>query len=128
MRPIRALLLLGLAAGLVTCGETTEPSAPGWLIVRLSTPNTDDGGILFTISGGSVDSVRSSYPDLFIEKDSLVTQVVVAGDIVAGGIVEIRVPDVTALGSYAATVDQVATRTTFAQRSPQQYSLAVERQ
>jgi len=128
MRPICALLLLGLAAGLVTCTETTEPSRPGWLLVRLSTPNTDDGGILFTISGGSVDSVRSSYPDLFTQKDSLVTQVVVAGNIVAGGIVEIRVPDLTASGSYVATVDQVATRATFAQRNPQQYSLAVERQ
>ncbi len=128
MRAIRALLLLGLAASLVTCDDTTEPPAPGWLLVRLSTPNTDDGGILFTISGGSVDSVRSSYPDLFTEKDSLVTRVVVAGNIVAGGIVEIRVPDLTASGSYVATVDQVATRTTFAQRSPGQYSLAVERQ
>ncbi len=128
MKSIRALLLVGLAAGVVTCSETTEPSAPGWLLVRLTTPNTDDGGILFTISGGSVDSVRSTYPNLFTEKDSLVTQVVVAGDIVAGGIVEIRVPDLTASGSYVATVDQVATRTTFAQRSPQQYSLAVERQ
>lgn len=120
---------LGLlaAALLLTCGESTEPPTPGWIDVRLDTPNTDDGGIIFVVSGGQIDSVRSAL-DVFSSRQSETSwRVLVAGNARAGVIAQLWVQDVTSDSAYAAVVEEVASRTTFEQRPLSGYALTVQR-
>jgi hypothetical protein len=125
MKP-RAIGPLALAIVLATCGDGAPTS--GWLRVSLSGPSTDNAGVLFAITGGPVDSVRSAFPHLFSTApgDSAV-RVIVAGASVSGVVAEIAVPDVGALALYRATVEQVAAGGTFAQREPGGFRLTVER-
>ena len=128
---------LGVATILfLSCGDSTpsEPPPPpdpipGWLRIRLNSPNSDDGGIMFTVAGGQIDSVRSAYPELFVSQGNPgSTRIIVAGDLTSGGLLaEIMVPDVGSVADYAATVEQVAARASFEQRQPSAFSLVVER-
>ena len=136
MRPLLWILLATAATLALSCGDT-DPSrpqpprdpVPGWLQVRLNSPYTDDGGIMFSVRGGQVDSIRSAYSDLFTSQvDSTSIRVIVAGDLSSGVIVaEILVPDMESSANYLATVEQVAARETFLQREASGFSLAVER-
>jgi hypothetical protein len=121
------LLVLAIAAGaLSTCGESTAPPTPGWLNVTLATPNSDDGGIVFAVNGGGVDSVRTSYPTIYTRAASDSSwQVLVAGNLAAGVIAQVWSPDVEQAGSYSATPLEVAARTTFTQRALSGYTLSV---
>ncbi|MGD2122858.1 MAG: hypothetical protein PVJ76_13985 [Gemmatimonadota bacterium] len=129
-----ALLVLGMAA--LSCGDSTtsepEPDPdpiPGWLKVRLTTSNGDDGGIMFTVSGPQIDSVRSSYPDFFkADSGPASVRIIVAGHLTSGGVVaEVLVPDVQSPDDYTATVEQLAARDTYEQRPVASASLAVAR-
>ena len=116
---------------MMSCTESTEPvpdPTPGWLALRLWTPNTDDGGIIFTVSGASIDSVRSTYPDAFMTRTgSNAWRMLVAGDLIGGAVVaEVHVPDIAKASSYTGTIEQVAARApSFAQRSLSEYALTV---
>ena len=136
---MRLFLWITLATATIlvlSCGDSTpsEPPPPpdpipGWLKIRLNSPNSDDGGIMFMVSGGQIDSVRSAFSDLFVSQGSTTAKrVIVGGDLTSGGLlVEIRVPDVASISDYAITVEQVAARENFQQRQVSAYSLAVER-
>lgn len=131
MKLRNALLAAGavaLALGLLTCGDDpVQPATPGWLNLRLSTPNADDGGILFTVGGAQVDSVRSTFPNIFLRRESGSTvRVVIVGSLGAGVIGQILVPDTRSASAYTAAVLEVAARGTFVQRSPDGYGLTVE--
>jgi len=123
---MKALRALGLAALVVVLGTCDGPR-PGWLRVRLVSPNADDGGVLFTVSGGPIDSVRSSFPDCYSAQQGATWRVLVAGAPVTGVMAEIWVPDVGAVASYAGTVEQVAHVSTYAQRPTGAYGVSVER-
>ncbi len=128
-------VLLATTAFLLSCGDSNssgpEPAPdpiPGWLKVRFDSPNTDDGGIMFTLSGAQIDSVRSAYPDLFVSGGNVSPKhIIVAGSLISGLLVEIKVPDVASVAEYTATVGQVAARETFQQRQVSTFSLVVER-
>lgn len=132
--PIVAVLALGLFA--LSCGDSNtsgpdpEPDpVAGWLSVRLTTSNSDDGGIMFTVSGGQIDSIRSSYSELHTAAaGSTSRRVIVAGTLTPGGVIaEVLVPNVQSATNYSATVEQVAARDTYQQRPTSSVSLAVER-
>ena len=136
---MRASLLgwiLFAAVLLVGCGDSgpSEPGpskdpVPGWLKVRYSAQDGDNGGVLFTVRGPRISSVRSSYTQLFTSVvDSITVRILVAGDLEPSLVLaEIQVPDVESVGSYSATVEQVASRLTFLQRQPSTVSLTVEK-
>jgi len=136
MRRWSTLAALVLAGGLaLSCGDGNPsepeppPPVPGWLKVRLTSPHTDDGGVLFALSGGPVDSVRTSYPDL-LRSEGLAspTRILVAGDLTSGSVVvEILVSDVQKVADYVAVLEQVASRATFEQRALAGYGLVVQR-
>lgn len=127
MRRLALLLPVALAAGLTTCGGT-EPAGPGWLNVRLTSPNADDGGVMFTVRGGTVDSVRSTFPDTYLNRVSQSeTGIIVVGAVRSGVVARLWVPDLDAAAQYAATMEQVASGTTFEQRALTGYTLTVER-
>jgi hypothetical protein len=129
-----ALLVLGVFA--LSCGDsdTSGPGpdkepVPGWMKVRLSSTSADDGGIMFLLSGAQIDSVRSSFPDLFPARFSpTAMRVIVAGSLTNGEVVaEVLVPDLEALASYTVAVEQVAARDTYEQRPASSVSLTLER-
>ena len=135
MKYFPSILLIGVAALILSCGdsgssgpEPTPDPIPGWLKVRFNSPNADDGGVMFTVAGGQIDSVRSAYSDLFVSTGSASPKrIVVAGNLISGIVAEIQVPDVGSVAQYNATVEQVAARGTFQQRAVSVFSLVVER-
>lgn len=126
MKTLRVILLAAVTAVTTTCGGIAEPTS-GWVDVHLTTPNSGDGGIVFTVGGAQVDSVRSSFPNLFTRQVSDTSwHVLVAGSLTTGVIARIYVPDVNKLTSYMAAPVEVAGQD-FAQRSTTGYSLTVEK-
>ena len=128
-RQLVPLALLSLAA---SCGDggPTGPAGPvpGVLKIALTTPNADDGALLFTVSGGrisTVDAAAAGYQIYTAQPDTLTTRILVTGDIGAGEVVRIHVPDTRSAAAYHATIAQAASRATFAQRVLAGYALAV---
>jgi hypothetical protein len=110
---------------LVGCGGSTEPTA-GTLEVNLATPHADDGGLLLTIAGGPIDSIESAGNQLYTSKgeaDSL--RLIIAGQLTAGTIARIHIPDTRQAASYSAAVVQAAARAPYMQRDPASYSITL---
>ena len=120
-----AVLAVALALACACSSETAAPVA-ATLEVNFATSATDDGAVLFTVSGGPVDSVEAPGYRLYTTQTSPTTmRVVVAGDLRGGTIARIHIADGRRLSQYAATIDQVAARGSYAQRDPVSYSLMV---
>ncbi len=107
-------------------GGTVGPTA-GVFMVGLVTPNTDDGALLLTVSGGPVTAVEPAgqYQLYTAHPDSVTTTILVTGNIAAGAVLRLQVPDTRRLGSYRASVAQAASRGTFDQQALASYSLSV---
>jgi hypothetical protein len=127
MKRVYRLFAIALAVGLMTCSGS-EPAGPGWLDVRLTSPNADDGGVMFTVRGARIDSVGSTHPDLFTNQvNEREWEVIVVGNVASTVIARIWVPSLDAAAQYSATLEQVASGTTFEQRALAGYSITVER-
>jgi hypothetical protein len=127
---VAAALGTGCGGGKDGDGGSTAPTG-GLLTVTLATPNADDGAVLLTVTGGGVEAVESAvagYQVFSSPTASGTTHLIVTGDIVAGPLVRLRVPDVGVAASYAATVTQAAARATFAQQATDGYTLTVGKQ
>jgi hypothetical protein len=123
---VRLASVLAMGAALLTCSDPSGPPPPGWLSVRLITPNLDDGGVLFTVSGARIDSVRSSYPLLVSRAVSETEQRVAVGGTMSGGVIaEIWVPDVRATDKYETGVQEVVVRGSLAQRATTDYAIEI---
>jgi hypothetical protein len=126
---IGLVLTLGAAVGLVLLPScSSEPDGPtaGILTVTLTTPNSDDGAMLFTLSGGPVDSVEAvGYSVYSARIDGNTLRVIVTGTLGPGPVARIRIPDQRQISGYLAIVNQVAAHTTYQQRDPSGYQLAL---
>jgi hypothetical protein len=126
---IRAALKLTVIAGIVagmSCDKFTGPKGPtsGALRVTLTTPNADDGAILFVVSGGTIDSVTTTDATMqTMASQATPTMILVRGTLASGVIARVWVADVTA--THSASVLQVAARTTYAQRATTGYSMVI---
>jgi hypothetical protein len=116
------VVLAGLVAvaSIPACSNNTGPTAV-ILNVSLSTPSPNDGAVLLAISGGPVDSVEAVGYATYTAAATGTVRIIVAGDLVAGTIARIHLPDGRQATRYSATVEQVATRVTYAQRDPAGY-------
>jgi len=123
-----AALLLGAACSDAPTG-TGGPGA-GTLIVRLTTTHTDDGAVLFELSGPSIESVVAVNASLRLftrrANDSTIVGAVV-GVVANGAVVTLRVPDVGAAARYTARVLEVADRDDVLRASLAGYALTVNR-
>jgi hypothetical protein len=106
-------------------GLAPEATA-GTMIVSLATPNLDDGAIMFTVSGGAIDSpaLLDLGHVLYVMEGTNTISAIIAGDIAAGELLEFDVPDVDA--TYTATITQVADRMNDLRDPLTGYALAVE--
>jgi hypothetical protein len=123
---LAALALLSVL--LAPCGDSTGSGGGrgGWLALQMTTPNTDDGGVLITVSGPAIDSVRSTHPQLITRRESAASvRVIIGGNLTAGVIGEIRVPDMRQAGQYSAVLHEVAARNTYQQRALTGYGLSL---
>lgn len=133
MRPRKTGAVV-LAAITIACGGDTtnggtgpaETSNPGFVIVTLATPNSNDGALLLTLSGGTMDSLTASAGTIFFASTGTNTfRVMVAGTIGDGPIVRFWMPDRRNVAQYSATLEQAAVRTTYEQQDIGAYSLSI---
>jgi hypothetical protein len=121
----RARRALMLSVLLFSCSSGTGPTS-GTLNARLSSLRGDDGAVLFTITGGpveSVDAVSGIVHSVQIDANTL--RVVITGNLSTGAIARVRIADLTQASRYSAAVNQVAARSTYVQRDPGQYSITL---
>ena len=121
-------LLYGAAIALAAaCANNTGPVA-GSLTVTLTTPNSgNDGAILLSVSGPASLTGASAASGLRLFAPATlgsVNRFVLTGTLNAGAILTLQVPDVNQVGSYTATVQQVAAPN-YQLRSLTGYSLKV---
>ena len=105
-------------------GENTVN--PGFVNVTLATPNSNDGALLLTLSGGTMDSLTASAGSLYFASTGTNTfRVMVAGTIADGPIVRFWMPDRRNVSQYVATLEQAAARSTYGQQDIGGYSLSI---
>ena len=113
-----AVLLLG-------CGES---AMPGTATISLTTPNTDDGALLITVTGPSftnVQSASSSYQVFSRLATGQELRLIVVGNLAAGPVATVDVADVNGLSVYTATISQVSDRLDELRESLSGYSIDV---
>jgi hypothetical protein len=121
----RARRALMLSVLLSSCSGGTGPTS-GILNVKLSSLRGDDGAVLFTITGGPVESVEAVSGIVHSAQiDANTLRVVITGNLSAGAIARVRIADLTQASHYSAAVNQVAARSTYLQRDPGQYSITL---
>jgi hypothetical protein len=121
-----SLLLAGVSALVVACShDSIEPTA-GALTVNLASPNSDDGAVLFTVSGGPIDSVASPGHQIYSARlDSNTLRLIVTGELASGTLATIYLADMHLASNYTATVNQVAARGSYAQHDAASYTLTL---
>lgn len=133
----QTLLLLAAVAGTYACKRESltepapipppPPSVAGWLDVHLDTPEENDGGLLFTVSGGRMDSLRSDFRSYHAVLSDTAWRVLLTGQLSPGLVARIRVPDLDAAERYSARLQQVAARGSYTQRGLAGYQLRIVR-
>ena len=126
------LAILVAAATVLSCtdGSVRPPTAakvdPGFLTVELTTPAANrDIGVLLEIEGPGIETVRA--PGLALYQSSQVPgrrQVIVAGSLLTGPLMQFRVPDRNQLPLYRVRVLQV-TGEGYGLRDPGDYRAVI---
>ena len=122
------LVVVAGAPGMLI-GCSGQPSAPvaATLQVSLSTPFNDDGALLFTVTGGRVDSVDApGYTVYSSQTDPATLQVIVTGNLSPGIVAHVHIPDERVVLQYSASISQVAARETYIERDPASYRLELK--
>ncbi len=124
-------MLAALSLGAACSNDPTGGAPrPGALLVRLTTPHTDDGAMTFEVSGAPIDSAVASNASLrlFIRREGGSTIVgAVVGALVDGTVVTLYVPDAGAAVGYTGRVLEVADRQDVLRASLAGYALTVTR-
>ncbi|MEX2156448.1 MAG: hypothetical protein WD773_06380 [Gemmatimonadales bacterium] len=126
-----AMLAIVVAGGL-SCGDTTAPSGPGTLQIRLTSPNSGaDSAIVLTITGPAPLTSATAGAGLRLFSQPLggtTTRFAMTGQLNGGAtILTIGVADIGAVSQYAGTIQGVATPTYQLRPTLSGYALAVIR-
>jgi len=122
----RLVHILALAAGLSGCSEPPSATVSTTLAATLSSPFTDDGALLFTISGGPVDSVDTPGYALYSSRtDANTLELIVTGQLTSGTIARVHIPNERLVPQYSVKILQAAGRSSYAQRDPAAYGLTL---
>jgi hypothetical protein len=128
------VLLMAVVVGCGGDGPTTpitpppppNRAVPGLVGVSVASPNSDDGAMLFSVSG-QFQSIQAAngYQVLSYAPTTTVTKVMVVGPIVSGTVFSLNVADKSL--PVGVTIDQVAARASYAQRTPSGYRVTIVR-
>ena len=134
-RTLTGILAL-LGAGVAGCGgdggNGGGDGTPGTLTVALVTAASAPGAIMFTVSGGKITAVTASgsYHKYETTLSQTSRRIMLTGNLIAGTLVTISVPDIDKVNQYSATVNQVAARATavvpYAQLATGGFSIDVQ--
>jgi hypothetical protein len=122
---VGALALAG-CAGESPTDPGPDPAQAGWLTVEFVAAAGDVGGVLFTFSGGPIDSIRGNAGLQAFARaatDASWQVMLIGRPLPAGAIGAIHVPDVARAAEYQATITQVAGRGAHEQRDPAGYAI-----
>lgn len=127
MRILQGCLLIVLGAIISCGGDGSGPSGPtpGNLTIQLNTAATNVGAVKFLVRGGPVSGVTSTHSTFDGPASGGNHRVVVLGDLTAGPVATISVPDTRQAASYSATVEEVATRQTYALQSAGGFTMSI---
>lgn len=128
MNRLLAGCLVILLGGVMSCGsDGSGPSGPtpGNLTIQLNTGATNVGAVRFLIRGGPVSGVTSTHSSFDSPASGGNHRIVVLGDLTAGTVATISVPDTRQAASYSATVEEVATRQTYALQNVGGFTMSV---
>jgi hypothetical protein len=129
---IRGTALLAVLVATAGCGGGSDntPTGPvaGPLRVVLTSPNTDDGAVMFQVTGVVDSVVAPAGLTLFQSAPGPnVIRAIVTGDLASGSnLLTLYVADVGKASSITTQLLQVAARGTYAQRTGA-YSLQVQK-
>ena len=106
-----------LCVALAGCRSTV--SAGGALTLTLRASGGNDGALVLVVSGGPVSRVTplTAY-QATSTTDAAGTHILLVGNLTAGPLATLTIPDQGRAGAYVVTVQQVADRTTFALIDP----------
>jgi hypothetical protein len=124
---VAALLALGCSSGGDDANTPVGPVA-GPLRVVLTSPNTDDGAVMFQVTGAVDSAVVPAGLTLYQSAPGAnVIRAIVTGDISSGdNLLTIYVADVGTASGYSTQLLQVAAQGTYAQRPVGAYALTVQ--
>ncbi len=130
MTRLRSTVILGvlLALGAACGGKTTTGPVAGDFTVSFTSGTANDGALLLLVTG-PVTSVQATggYQMSSGAAGTNATRVVLTGDIAAGDILKLSVPDVAALSSYTVRIEAAADRTTYSLADPSLYTTTVRK-
>ena len=122
---MRRLLILALLVAGCTTDQTTMPTA-GTLTLALTGAGNADGAMVLLVSGGPVTSVSAPTGyQVATNADGEGTHVLVLGNLSAGTLATVSVPDVSRASSYVVTVVQVSDRNSFGLLDPVTYHVSM---
>jgi hypothetical protein len=124
---LAAALLVAAGCGGSDSGTTGPVAGP--LRVVVTSPNTDDGAVMFQVTG-VVDSVVAPAGLTLYQSvpGPNVIRAIVTGNIATGSnLLTLYVEDVSKASSITTQVLQVSARATYAQRPAGSYSLTVQK-
>jgi hypothetical protein len=84
--------------------------------------------VLFTVTGPLVDSVTVAPYAGSVSVTASGARVLVYGNVRAGQVARVFIRDTQRAGEFSVRVDEVASRTTFQQRTPSVYGLAMRKE
>lgn len=132
----RVSSLVAAVVILSSCGSdskgTTDPPLPdpGELTVQLTTPNTDDGAIMLSISGlqdtTDIEASTDSYV-IYSRQNGSTATVAVFGEIASGSLVHFAVPDLAAASTYHVTLRDAADRSGVLRSVKSGYAISLGR-
>lgn len=129
----RILVVMALVALGAACSQDPTAGSParsGTLTLHLTTPHSDDGAVLFEVSGPPIDGAMAADAslELFTRRtDGSTISGAIVGDVAGGAVVTLRVPDVGAAAGYTARVLEVADRRNALRPSLDGYAITVSR-
>ncbi|PYO85748.1 MAG: hypothetical protein DMD68_02800 [Gemmatimonadetes bacterium] len=110
--PVR--LATALVAVSLGCGSNpTAPATAGPIVASLVTPHTDDGALLVTVTGPGMSTVQAAGSGSVVFwrlVSATEVRVLVVGNLGAGPLFSMDVPDARKASEYASAVLEVASR------------------
>jgi hypothetical protein len=132
MKIIRGCVVAGalVALGLMGCKAEAPTPTPGTLTVSLSSPNADDGAVLFMLTGPGIQTAQaanSAYKSYWRLVSATELRFMVVGNLTNGTVATITVDDTHKVDQYKGTLLDAASRTDAARSSLASYKITVSR-